>query len=236
MKDVHDVIADLDIPQINSRYVFERGNNKLGTGSYGSVYRAFDKFTSNYVAIKFINKITRDYDAKDVLREISILHILKGENNILRLLDVLTSKEDGVYKGIALVFEQHHTNLERVILSNQEIRDNQIQCIMHQLLNAVTYMHSANIMHRDLKPSNILINSDCSIVLCDFSISRSIKTVQLSSSEEFPISSNELTSYVITRWYRAPEIILDNSEYGTMADIWSVGCILAELFYRSHFL
>ena len=82
-------------------------------------------------------------------------------------------------------------------------------------------MHSANVMHRDLKPSNILVNKDCYLKICDLGLARGYE-----QEEEFK------TEYVITRWYRAPEVILKASEYTKSVDIWSVGCIFAELLTR----
>ena len=84
-------------------------------------------------------------------------------------------------------------------------------------------MHSANIMHRDLKPSNILINADCDLKICDFGLSRGFGEV-----DEFL----KKTAYVVTRWYRAPEVSLLNKSYNQSLDMWSVGCIFAELLQR----
>jgi mitogen-activated protein kinase 15 len=95
------------------------------------------------------------------------------------------------------------------------------QFIIYQLLKALKFIHSAGIIHRDLKPSNILINSDSYIKVCDFGLARCITT---SSGKDVV-----MTDYVATRWYRAPEILLGSTKYGTQADMWSVGCIFGEL-------
>jgi serine/threonine protein kinase len=94
---------------------------------------------------------------------------------------------------------------------------------VYQLLRGMKYIHSANVLHRDLKPSNLLLNSNCDLKICDFGLSRGVEDEQ----------KGELTEYVVTRWYRAPEIMLACQEYTKAIDIWSVGCIFAELLARS---
>jgi mitogen-activated protein kinase 15 len=114
------------------------------------------------------------------------------------------------------------TDLHAVIRANilEEIHK---QYIIYQLLKSLKYMHSGNVLHRDLKPSNILLNSDCLVKVADFGLARSIK--QLEQSDETTV----LTDYVATRWYRAPEILLGSTKYTKGVDMWSVGCIMAEL-------
>lgn len=92
--------------------------------------------------------------------------------------------------------------------------------ILVQLLRGLKYLHSANILHRDLKPGNLLINANCDLKICDFGLART------SSGKAF------MTEYVVTRWYRAPELLLCCDNYGTSIDVWSVGCIFAELLGR----
>ncbi len=84
------------------------------------------------------------------------------------------------------------------------------------------YVHSASVLHRDLKPSNILVNANCDLAVCDFGLARGV------SSE----MDGELTEYVVTRWYRAPELLCDNQTYGKAVDVWSIGCIFAEILLR----
>lgn len=90
------------------------------------------------------------------------------------------------------------------------------------MLKATLFLHSANIIHRDLKPSNILLNKKCDVKICDLGLGRGFN-----EEEEFK------TEYVVTRWYRAPEVILNASEYTSAIDIWSIGCIMAELLGRT---
>jgi mitogen-activated protein kinase 1/3 len=93
---------------------------------------------------------------------------------------------------------------------------------MYQTLRGLLYIHSANVIHRDLKPSNILVNKNCDLKICDLGLARG-----------FQIEDENKTEYVVTRWYRAPEVILQASEYTKAIDVWSVGCIFAELIGRT---
>jgi len=113
------------------------------------------------------------------------------------------------------------TDLHRVIRS-QELSDDHCQYFVYQTLRAIKALHSAEVLHRDLKPSNLLLNANCDLKLCDFGLARS-------SQQPVDASSSFLTEYVATRWYRAPEIMLTFKEYTKAIDIWSVGCVLAEM-------
>jgi serine/threonine protein kinase len=113
------------------------------------------------------------------------------------------------------------TDLHRIIYSRQELSDDHIQYFVYQILRALLYLHSANVLHRDLKPSNLLLNSNCDLKVCDFGLARGLD-----------VDNMELTEYVVTRWYRAPEIMLSCQEYTKAIDVWSVGCIFAELMGR----
>jgi mitogen-activated protein kinase 1/3 len=104
-----------------------------------------------------------------------------------------------------------------------------MQYILYQLLKAVKYMHSAQIVHRDIKPSNILATENCEICFCDFGLARQIEE----SDAEDDKNAHSLTEYVVTRYYRAPEVMLSSHEYSTAIDIWSLGCAFAELLTRN---
>lgn len=147
-----------------------------------------------------------------------LLQELNKHENIIRLLNVIKAEND---KDIYLIFEYMETDLHTVIRANI-LEGIHKQYIIYQILKALKYIHSAGIIHRDLKPSNILINSDVNIKLCDFGLARSV----FSGKEgAMPV----LTDYVATRWYRAPEILLGSTKYSKEADLWSIGCILAEM-------
>ena len=113
------------------------------------------------------------------------------------------------------------TDLHAVIRANI-LEDIHKQYIIYQCLKCLKYMHSANLLHRDLKPSNLLLNSECHMKCADFGLARSLDT---RDPDQQPL----LTDYVATRWYRAPEILLGSNKYTKGVDMWSMGCILAEL-------
>jgi len=135
-------------------------------------------------------------------------------------LNVLKAEND---RDIYLVFEYMETDLHAVIRAGI-LEDIHKQYIMYQLLKAIKYMHTANVLHRDMKPSNLLLNSECFLKVADFGLARSIATLE-KDNEVNPV----LTDYVATRWYRAPEILLGSTKYTKGVDVWSVGCILGEL-------
>lgn len=114
------------------------------------------------------------------------------------------------------------TDLHRIIYSRQPLTIDHVQYFVYQLLRGLKYIHSANVIHRDLKPSNLLVNANCDLKICDFGLARGLENDQ----------PGGLTEYVVTRWYRAPEIMLACHEYTKAIDVWSVGCIFAELLAR----
>ena len=116
------------------------------------------------------------------------------------------------------------TDLYKIIKTNQELSDEHYKFIMYQMLRALLFLHSGNVIHRDIKPSNVLINEDCIIKLCDFGLSRN-----LDSDDQMA-----LTEYVVTRFYRAPEVMLCSHQYSKCIDIWSAGCTFAEMLTKSY--
>jgi len=198
-------------------------SQKLGKGAYGVVWKAVDKKTRAVVALKKIfDAFQNATDAQRTFREIMFLQELSDHDNIIKLLNVLKAEND---RDIYLVFEFMETDLHAVIRASI-LEDIHKQYIMYQLLKAIKYMHSANVLHRDMKPSNLLLNSECFLKVADFGLARSIAALENPENAE---ANPVLTDYVATRWYRAPEILLGSTKYTKGVDIWSVGCILGEL-------
>ncbi|CAD8067775.1 unnamed protein product [Paramecium sonneborni] len=195
---------------------------QIGHGAYGVVCSAQNKRTGQKVAIKKVANAFDDLiDGKRIVREIKLLKFFKHEN-IISLLDVQKPEAKTGFNDIYIVTEFMETDLHRVIYSRQELTDEHIQYFVYQILRGLLQMHSANVIHRDLKPGNILVNKNCDLKICDLGLARGYE-----NEEDFK------TEYVVTRWYRAPEVILNASEYSKAVDIYSVGCILAELLGRT---
>lgn len=189
----------------------------LGRGAYGSVYRATPRGCQNKVAIKVTRRLDDPLVCRRTLSEIRILQHLQ-HCNIVRLLDA--ARPDGSHRlsEACLVEEAMPYNLAQVI-QTFPLSDAQISCLTHQMLCGLHAIHSAGIIHRDLKPDNLLVADNCELKICDFGLARAETTRGR--------RRNRLTEYVATRWYRAPEVML--SRYGKAADVWSSGCVLAEM-------
>ncbi|KFG63845.1 putative cell-cycle-assocaited protein kinase ERK7 [Toxoplasma gondii RUB] len=197
---------------------------KLGKGAYGIVWKSTDRRTNETVALKKIfDAFQNATDAQRTFREIMFLQELAGHENIVRLKNVLKADND---KDIYLVFDYMETDLHAVIRADilEEIHK---QYIVYQLLRAIKYMHSGELLHRDMKPSNVLLNSECQVKVADFGLARSVAHSESNNSEAG--GNPVLTDYVATRWYRAPEILLGSTSYTKGVDMWSLGCILGEL-------
>ncbi|CAM9181980.1 unnamed protein product [Ectocarpus sp. 4 AP-2014] len=191
---------------------------KLGKGAYGVVWKAIEKRTRQVLALKKCFDAFRNAtDAQRTFREIMYLQALAGHDNLIRLQHVVKA-ENG--RDIYLTFDHMETDLHAVIRANilEEIHK---KYIIYQLVKALKFMHSADLLHRDIKPSNLLLNSDCHVKLCDFGLCRNIA--------ETAGPQPHLTDYVATRWYRAPEILLGSPRYTKGVDMWAVGCILGEM-------
>mmetsp|Transcript_9598 Transcript_9598/g.13415 ORF Transcript_9598/g.13415 Transcript_9598/m.13415 type:complete len:401 (+) Transcript_9598:121-1323(+) len=193
--------------------------NTLGHGAYGHVASAFDTLTKKKVAIKRVDRLLDDEtDAKRILREVKILRHLSKHPNIVKLVDFfLEPKKD--FNVVYIVFELMQTDLRKIIQSKNNLEKVHHQFITYQLLCGLKYMHSANIWHRDLKPANLLLNANSVLKICDFGLSRGVD------------DNVVVTDYVVTRWYRAPEVMVCDA-YDEKIDVWAVGCILAELHGR----
>ncbi|GAQ39538.1 MAPK protein hog1 [Aspergillus tubingensis] len=182
----------------------------VGLGAFGLVCSAYDMITRQPVAIKKMMKpFSNATLAKRTYREVKLLKHLRHEN-LIGLSDIFISPLEDVY----LVTDLLGTDLNR-LLTSKPLDGKFVQYFTYQLLRGLKYIHSAGVIHRDLKPSNILINENCDLKICDFGLAR--------------LQEPQMTGYVSTRYYRAPEIMLTWQKYGMQVDIWSAGCIVAEM-------
>jgi cyclin-dependent kinase-like len=186
----------------------------VGEGAYGIVYKCKNKETGKYVAIKRFKEVEDDLVKKTMKRELKMLQKLHHPN-------VVDFQEAYKRKGnLYLVFEFVDKNLLELLQEHpQGLDPDLIRYLIYQLCKAIKYMHDQNIIHRDVKPENLLITENMELKLCDFGFSRLI-----SGS-----CTEKLTDYVATRWYRAPELLLTQGEYGKEVDYWAIGCIMGEL-------
>lgn len=205
----------------------------VGSGAYGVVVAAKDTEIEdeqdNLVAIK---KIEKAFEHKvftlRTLRELKIMRLLNHEN-VLSIKSILLPRSLQQFDELYVVSDLMETDLAQIIKSNQVLSDEHIQFFLYQILRGLKYIHSCGILHRDLKPRNLLVNSNCDLKICDFGLARAtINTLMTSSAS--------MTDYIATRWYRAPEVILSWRQYSAAIDVWSVGCILAELIRRKPLL
>mmetsp|Transcript_4819 Transcript_4819/g.5978 ORF Transcript_4819/g.5978 Transcript_4819/m.5978 type:complete len:297 (+) Transcript_4819:147-1037(+) len=188
---------------------------KIGQGTYGVVYKAKDKKTAELLALKKIRLDAEDEGIPSTaIREISLLKQLQHEN-IVRLYDVVHTE-----RKLTLVFEYLDQDLKKYLdaCGEKGIEPFTVKSFLFQLLRGVAYCHDHRVLHRDLKPQNLLINMEGELKLADFGLARA-----------FGIPVRSYTHEVVTLWYRAPDVLLGSKNYSTPIDIWSVGCIFAEM-------
>lgn len=218
---------------------------QIGQGTYSNVYKARDKDTGKIVALKKVRfETTEPESVKFMAREITILRKL-DHPNVIKLEGLVTSR---MQYSLYLVFDFMQSDLARVIACPERLTepqvetflvvwlrflirsDNflicyvqlmvQIKCYMHQLLSGLQHCHERGILHRDIKGSNLLIDKDGRLKIADFGL----------ANHFYPNRKHPLTSRVVTLWYRAPELLLGATDYGVGIDLWSAGCLLAEMF------
>ncbi|XP_037688694.1 cyclin-dependent kinase-like 1 isoform X2 [Choloepus didactylus] len=187
---------------------------KVGEGSYGVVFKCRNRDTGQIVAIKrFLESEDDPVIKKIALREIRMLKQLKHPN-LVNLLEVFRRK-----RKLHLVFEYcDHTVLHELDRYQRGVPEHLVKSITWQTLQAVNFCHKHNCIHRDVKPENILITKHSVIKLCDFGFARLLTG-----------PSDYYTDYVATRWYRSPELLVGDTQYGPPVDVWAIGCVFAEL-------
>uniref|UniRef100_T1J0E3 cyclin-dependent kinase n=1 Tax=Strigamia maritima TaxID=126957 RepID=T1J0E3_STRMM len=191
---------------------------KIGEGTYGVVYKAKDKDTGRVVALKKIRLETESEGVPSTaIREISLLKEL-DHPNVVRLLDVVNAD-----RKLYLVFEYLNKDLKKFMDDSptSSLDSSLVKSYLWQLLQGIAYCHSHRVLHRDLKPQNLLIDVEGNIKLADFGLARA-----------FGVPVRTYTHEVVTLWYRAPEILLGSRFYNTPVDVWSIGCIFAEMLTR----
>ena len=198
----------------------------IGVGAFGYVLEAYDRKNDKHVAIK------RSYKITDKLsREIEISYELKNCPNVVKILNAFYSISEDKKLIQNIVFEYINKNLEKYIdnykLTNTYIPMDTIKKITKQLLTGIKYCHDRYIVHRDLKPDNIMITEDEQIKIGDFGTA---KYIFKSSNNKIKTKS---TPYVVTMYYRAPELCFGKIDYDSKIDIFSLGCIIAELITRN---
>ncbi|KAA0067070.1 putative serine/threonine-protein kinase [Cucumis melo var. makuwa] len=192
--------------------------DKIGQGTYSSVYRARDIETNKIVALKKVRFANMDPESvRFMAREILILRRL-DHPNVMKLEGLITSRVSG---SLYLIFEyMEHDLAGLVATSGIKFTEAQIKCYMKQLLSGLEHCHAQGVLHRDIKGSNLLIDNDGNLKIGDFGLSTFFR----------PRQKQPLTSRVVTLWYRPPELLLGATDYGVSVDLWSAGCILAELY------
>jgi len=206
---------------------------KIGEGTYGIVYKARDKITDQVVALK---KIRLECESEGVpstaIREITLLKELEHPN-VVSLLDVVHSDQKlyMVFEFLDKDLKKHMDDTEPIPVggrggggggdNNAGLPAVLVKSYMSQLLDGIAYCHAHQVLHRDLKPQNLLIDNKGNIKLADFGLARVV---------ELPFRN--YTHEVVTQWYRAPEILLGEKMYTWGADIWSLGCIFAEMLTK----
>lgn len=188
---------------------------KIGEGTYGIVYKAKSKKNNEIVAMKKIRLEQEDEGVPSTaIREISLLRELKHDN-IVKLMDIVHSEAK-----LYLVFEFLDLDLKRYMDTTgpQGLKPQQVKSYLRQLVDGIHFCHAHRILHRDLKPQNLLIDKTGVLKLADFGLARA-----------FGVPLRPYTHEVVTLWYRCPEILLGSRHYSTAVDMWSVGCIFAEM-------
>jgi negative regulator of PHO system len=190
-----------------------RKQGKLGEGTYATVFKAENVETGELVALKEISLDSEEGAPSTAIREISLMKELKHEN-ILRLYDVIHTENK-----LMLVFEYMDKDLKKFMDEiGGPLPMHQVKSFLYQLLKGIAFCHEQRVLHRDLKPQNLLINSRGQLKLADFGLARA-----------FGIPVYTFSNEVVTLWYRGPDVLLGSRNYSTSIDMWSAGCIFAEM-------
>ncbi|KAJ3490135.1 hypothetical protein NLI96_g1642 [Meripilus lineatus] len=188
---------------------------KLGEGTYATVYKGRSRTTNEIVALKEIHLDAEEGTPSTAIREISLMKELKHVN-IVRLYDVIHTETK-----LVLIFEYCERDLKKYMDTHGDrgaLDPVTVRSFMYQLLKGTAFCHENRVLHRDLKPQNLLINRKGELKLGDFGLARA-----------FGVPVNTFSNEVVTLWYRAPDVLLGSRTYSTSIDVWSCGCIFAEM-------
>uniref|UniRef100_A0A0M3ID56 Serine/threonine kinase NLK n=1 Tax=Ascaris lumbricoides TaxID=6252 RepID=A0A0M3ID56_ASCLU len=216
----------------------------IGYGAFGVVWSVTDPRSGKRVALKKMPNVFQNLaSCKRVFREIRMLSSFKHDNNlasckrvfreirmlssfkhdnVLSLLDILQPANPHFFQELYVLTELMQSDLHKIIVSPQPLTSDHVKVFVYQILRGLKYLHSANILHRDIKPGNLLVNSNCILKICDFGLAR-----MWDSHDQ-----QNMTHEVVTQYYRAPELLMGARRYTGAVDVWSVGCIFAELLGR----
>ena len=194
----------------------------IGYGAFGVVWAVTDPRDGKRVALKKMPNVFQNLiSCKRVFRELKMLCTFKHDN-VLQALDILQPPHPDFFAEIYVITELLQSDLHKIIVSPQPLTADHVKVFLYQILRGLRYLHSARVLHRDIKPGNLLVNSNCVLKICDFGLARI----------EEPDSTKNMTQEVVTQYYRAPELLMGAKNYGAEVDVWSVGCIFAELLSR----
>eukprot|EP01083_Nonionella_stella_P279967 952247_1 len=206
---------------LNGRYEI---NVLRGAGSYGLVVQATDLTLNRTVAIKRIRRVfQRSVDAVYTLRELRILRMM-NHPNVVSLLDVLPPEDANSFNHLDLAMEYMEYDLLQLSALEYWITPHVVSQMMFQLLCGLQHIHAGGVLHRDIKPGNLLCNRSGILKIYDFGLSRFVAEPTLR------FKHRSLTKHVVTRYYRPPELLLLCADYDAKVDVWSAGCVMAELF------
>ncbi|GAB6021972.1 P-TEFb-associated cyclin-dependent protein kinase Cdk9 [Chamberlinius hualienensis] len=227
--DKYSKLEDLEFPYCDDVGKYDK-LTKIGQGTFGEVFKARNKATRKLVALK---KVLMENEKEGfpitALREIRILQLLKHEN-VVNLIEICRTKATPFNRfksTFYLVFDFCEHDLAG-LLSNINVKFSlgEIKRVMQQLLNGLYFIHSNKILHRDMKAANILISKNGVLKLADFGLARAFSINKNGGT-------NRYTNRVVTLWYRPPELLLGERNYGPPVDMWGAGCIMAEMWTRS---
>lgn len=194
----------------------------IGYGAFGVVWSVTDPRDGKRVALKKMPSVFQNLvSSKRVFRELRMLCHFKHDN-VLSAHDILQPPHMDFFHEVYVLTELMQSDLHKIIVSPQPLTSDHVKVFLYQILRGLKYLHSARVLHRDIKPGNLLVNSNCVLKICDFGLARI----------EEPDENIHMTQEVVTQYYRAPELLMGAKHYSYSVDIWSVGCIFAELLGR----